>query len=159
MKQQDLSMSLLNLDSGVKDALMKEVSILSSSFKASDNESNVDAQAKYNVNSKMVLMAFTRKLSSEYKKLYDTTKAELDSALIKMDVDVSSMAGTTKVIYEHDGFQFTKKENMASTSCSVTDLKIELAKAGVSNELIDAAEKAARKERKGNVYYDISVVD
>ncbi len=67
MKQQDLSMSLLNLDSGVKDALMKEVSILSSSFKASDNESNVDAQAKYNVNSKMVLMAFTRKLSSEYK--------------------------------------------------------------------------------------------
>jgi SOS response regulatory protein OraA/RecX len=47
---------------------------------------------------------------------------------------------------------------MPSNTCSVTDLKIELAKAGVDSSTIKAAEEAASKQKKGNVYYSISTI-
>lgn len=118
--------------------------------------SNEEISNHLDIYKEMINLKLNQTISSSYKKLYEVSKNKLNSMLERAGVDIESEEGIDKVIFKTNGLVFSKKENKTTNSCSVTDLKIELAKAGVDKSVIDAAEKAASKPRRGNTYYSIA---
>ncbi len=158
MDQQDLIVATTCMNMTTKVALEDAVKDCLQMWDKGNDSSNMQASMSYELFKQMLNLKMSQSLSSRYKKMYDLTKKNLDEMMEKNGVNISSEPGTTKVIYENNNLQLIKKENMPSNTCSVTDLKIELAKAGVDSSTIKAAEEAASKQKKGNVYYSISTM-
>jgi len=60
---------------------------------------------------------------------------------------------------ESNVFQFSKKQNLDGETTLVVDLITALARAGVEKDVVDKALKEATKVKRGNVYYQVTVVE
>lgn len=117
-----------------------------------DNEASIEES---NLHDKCIDYLIYSGMASEYKKLADQSKKELDEAVPNPD----GIAGQSVTLGNTNLFNFSKKMNRDGETTLVVDLVTALAQAGVDKEMVDAALKKAKKPKRGNVYYQVTMAE
>lgn len=128
-------------------------------FTAPPNTSNEDAAKQHDLRTAMTELLVSSILSSTATRRHETAKANID-ALVKQrnNGETVILDGTESILYSDKEYSFSKKRIKGSKDVKVKDLLIELAKSGVSGDVIHASVSAAEKPRPGNLYYFIEKV-
>lgn len=121
----------------------------SASFQAPAGASNETAAKFHDIHIAVKELAVASVLHASAKKRYEMAKIYVDD----LTSDEQVPDGASLVMYQDQDFSFAKKRSKGGTDVKVRDLIVELARRGVSNEVIQSAVSAAEKPRPGNLYY------
>jgi hypothetical protein len=131
---------------------------LNAMFKASTDDNAKSAQ-EHSIHSLMVSFLLYGQFATLYKKMYESTKKDLDEQCVAAGLEVDVPNGGSRVIAQSNVYQFGKNRNNATQTLAAKDLSIELTKLGIDKDILDKAIAAAEKERAGNVYYTVTGLD
>mgnify|MGYP003151105181 CR=1 FL=1 len=158
MKQSELAMTMSDLYKRVQDEIQKTTDILYNQFRlhgSPEDYTNEEADRNANLHECMVDYLITSSFNSNFKKNVDDAKKALDNSVF----DSNGVPGQTMALGESNVFKFSKKQNNDGETTLVVDLLTALARAGVEKDVVDAAMKEATKTKRGNVYYQVTVVE
>lgn len=155
MRASELAMSMVAMQEDLNLTIANTFAKLSNTFEAVEGTTNAEAEEGAERHNAMIHYIISSSLSSRFKKEAETSKKELDD----LSDDSDGVPGQTRLIYQSNEFAFAKKQNNDSEITLVVDLVTALARAGVDKEVVDAALKEAKKPKRGNVYYQVTVVE
>lgn len=155
MRAAELALTLSNMHIEIDKVIRSTASNLYNTFQT-DNKDNEQADKEATMHNMMVNYLVYSSINSKYKKYFDLGKVALDTSVEALGNDPSGIAGTTLNLHENNVFTFTKRQNKNSEQTTVVDLCNALARSGVEKAVVDAAMKQATKEKRGNVYYEVS---
>jgi hypothetical protein len=155
MKRSELTMAMSDLYKSVQDEIKKTTDNLYNQFRCPEDYTNEEADRNANLHECMVDYLITSSFNSNFKKSVDDAKKALDNSVF----DSNGVPGQTMALGESNVFQFSKKQNLDGETTLVVDLITALARAGVEKAVVDKALKEATKVKRGNVYYQVTVVE
>jgi hypothetical protein len=155
MKQSELAMTMSDLYKRVQDEIQKTTDNLYNQFQCPEDYTNEEADRNANLHECMVDYLITSSFNSNFKKNIDDAKKALDNSVFDSD----GVPGQITALGESNVFKFSKKQNNDGETTLVVDLLTALARAGVEKAVVDAAMKEATKTKRGNVYYQVTVVE
>ena len=129
---------------------------LQQQFTSPEGASNTEVEAACTMNRKLMQHEMLIKQNAFIKKAVENSKEGLDAAIRDMGTDPESVPGTTVELYSDKDFRFCKKQNATGSTMNVTEFQNQLSKLGVSQETIKDAKRNATKEKRGNIYYEIT---
>lgn len=121
--------------------------------------SNVDVVIQSNLHNAMAHYAIISGLNTKYTKMLAACKELLDINVGALGNSSEGIPGQKVLLGKSNIFQFSKKQNQDGTTTLVKDLITELARASVEKSVVDKAVKEASKVKKGNVYYEVTLVE
>ena len=154
MKASSLAIGMMAMTEDVHNAIDHARNQLQQQF-TSDAASNELAAVEAEMNQHMINYIVSDTMISKYNKLKDASKKALDAGVN----DPLPVAGQRINLYETNMFKFCKKQNMPGETMSANDVITALNRLGVDASIIKEATKMATKERKGNVYYEITTTE
>lgn len=119
---------------------------------------NSEADELHSMHYYMIRHAMLAAQHSFVKKEFEQSKNILDDMVGRLGGSPLGTPGTTQELHDDGTLAFSKKQNKDGTSTLVVDLLTELARLGVEKAVIDKAMANATKPKRGNVYYEITVV-
>ena len=142
-----------DMTADVADVVDRTYNDLSNMFDINnlDNETTETAYKRHNA---MLWYKLSSVLGTKYKKASDDAKKHLDSL-----TSTEPVPDSTVHMFDSNIFTYSKKQNRNSSSVVVKDLITELSRLGVEKTVLDEALSKATTERRGNVYYNVEVVD
>ena len=158
MRQKDVAILLSDMDAHITEAINDAHTAMTSRF-SSDAASNAVANKEAHVHNLMADYLITSQLHSRFKKAYDYTKKHLDKGLIALYKGCEGIPGTTTTLHSDNIYHFDKRQNVDGECTLVVDLVTALSRSGVEKDIIDAALKQATKPKRGNVYYEIKLME
>ena len=157
MRQAELASVLSNMQTEIDNIIHSTAVSLYNTFQTNSKD-NEQADKEATMHNMMVNYLVYSSVNSKYKKYFDLGKVALDTGVEALGTDPSGKAGSTLNLHENNVFTFTKKQNKNSEQTTVVDLCNALARSGVEKAVVDAAMKQATKEKRGNVYYEVSTI-
>ena len=121
-----------------------------------EGASNSEVEAASNMNNCLLWHEILIKQSAYVKKAVEASKERLDHAARSLGLDPEGVPGTTIELYSDKDVKFCKKQNATGTTMSMTEFQNQLSRLGVSQETIKDAIHNATKEKRGNIYYEIT---
>ena len=158
MKTSELAMIMAKMIEGIDNIVHDAAVTLNNTYQAGHQDNEL-ADKEMDVHNAMVNHIIYSAINSKYKKYYDISKKSLDAGVEALGNDANGVPGSTVNLFEDNVFRFSKKQNQDGSSTLVTDLVTALARAGVDKPLVDNAMKMATKVKRGNTYYEITVVE
>jgi len=158
MRQKDVAILLSDMDALIDEAMNDAHADMTSKF-SSDATSNAIADKEAHIHDLMADYLITSQLHSRFKKAYDYTKKHLDKGLIALYKGCEGIPGTTTTLHSDNIYHFDKRQNVDGECTLVVDLVTALSRSGVEKDIIDAALKQATKPKRGNVYYEIKLME
>jgi hypothetical protein len=155
MKASELAIKMSGLHEEVEETINGYINHFNTLFVGTSNISNEDVAAQATLHDAMSCYLISSMFSAYHKKQVDQSKKALDACISAPD----GIAGQTILLGKSNCFQFAKKQNQDGETILVVDLVTALARAGVPKEQVDAALKEATKAKRGNVYYQVTVVE
>lgn len=159
MKKRDMIMVKSDNEGRLERDIRDATESLLKDFKYDDNKSNYEANSDYVMQYLLVKHELVSTLQSYLKKEMDRSKKAIDGQLTDLDIDPASTPDSTKELYNNGTIAFSKKQNKNGSGVSTKDLLTELARAGVEKDVVAKAVAAATKEKRGNVYYLVEVIN
>jgi len=157
MKKHELAQQLLTMSMEIDKAASNCRITLKALFQ-SNSEDNELVELEGKAHDAMVEYLIASHLNASWSKEYKATKTSLDGTVEALSDTSDGLPGQTVELHRSNVFSFSKKQNVGSSSLSVTDLLNALARAGVEKSVLDEAKTKASKPKRGNVYYEIEVV-
>ena len=158
MKAIQLSMVVQEMMKNIDGAYEYSLASLKNVY-VTGHETNEEATLHADVHEAMSEFILSTAINAWAKKLYDTTKKELDQCVEMTGVDTDGVAGMTKELYSNEVFAFNKRCNNDTTAIAVKDVIIALQRRGIDQDRLDQALDEATKPKKGNTYYVVGVAD
>lgn len=158
MKTSELATTMLDMTNNIEDSITNAKKLLDGEFVATSTNNEQSSNEAF-MQTLMTDYLIYSGLASKYKKLVDTTKKALDSTVEELGTPSNGAPGTTVNLHESNTFRFSKRQNADGNSTLVTDLLTALARVGVDKTLVDEAVRNATKKKRGNVYYEVTVVE
>ncbi len=147
MKKAELAMMMSSISSTFSNMKLPDT------FSAPPGTSNEAAAHLHDLHLAMTELLVASTLASTATKRHNQAKEHIDE-LTQEDGEARIIPNDTQaIICEDNEFVFTKKRIKGSKEIKVKDLLIELAKNGVSNDVIQKSVASAEKSRPGNLYY------
>jgi len=153
MKPSELLMELAH----VAEAL--ESTTVSDRFTADSSLTNKEAEVHHKLNRSLASLAMSQSINSSMKRRIDKSKKDIETLLDVIDVESGVESGKSSLVFEDTQFVLTKKRNAKSERINAKDLCIELTKLGVDKKTIEKAQKAAKKETEGALFYVVGAND
>lgn len=158
MRASELAMQLSAMHSDIDDISEDTFGNLNGQFKT-DTTNNEDSAQEANLHFAMADYIIISSLASKYSKLVAKAKTLLDDSVQMLDQSPEGIPGQSILLGKSNLFQFSKKQNQDSTSTPLNAFVTELARAGVEKSVVDKALKAATMPKKGNTYYNVTLVE
>ena len=121
-----------------------------------EGASNTEVEAACEMNARLLRHELLIEQSAYIKKAVENSKKGLDDAIRDMGNDPEGVPGTTVELYSDKNFKFCKKQNATGTTMSNTEFQNQLSRLGVPQQTIKDAIRNATKEKRGNIYYEIT---
>ena len=157
MKNTDLVLTTLSCVDTLKNNIEELTETLAKDFQPR-GLSNSETHEAYSMHRHMIHHHLISTVNAHAKKEFDKSKNILDDMLSRMGITPDGHPGMTVEKYNDGILTFHKKQNKEGTTTLVVNLLTELARLGVEKSVVDEAMKRATKSKRGNVYYEISVV-
>tara|TARA_R110002110_G_scaffold233883_1_gene449634 strand:- start:1612 stop:2094 length:483 start_codon:yes stop_codon:yes gene_type:complete len=149
----DVIRLISDMTADVADAVDKAYNDLSNMFDIDDRD-NETTETAYKRHNAMLWYKLSSVLGTKYKKASDDAKKHLDTL-----TTIEPEPEETVHIFSSNVFVHSKKQNKNSSSVVVKDLITELSRLGVEKSVLDKALSNATTERRGNVYYNVEILD
>lgn len=125
-------------------------------FVPPEGASNSEVEAASDMNSCLIWHEILIKQSAYIKKAVEASKERLDHASRSLGNDPEGVPGTTIELYSDKDLKFCKKQNAMGSTLDVTEFMNQLSRLGIPPETITEAKANATKEKRGNIYYEIT---
>jgi len=151
-------MKLSMMNANISSIVAKTVNELGTMFTA-NTAHNEDASKYASAHEAMLTYLITSSISTQYVKEFNNAKKRLDHCAVALDISNECVPGHTITVFESNVFSFSKRQNKDGQVTSLTDVVNNLRRLGVDKDIIDKAIKESTKTKRGNVYYEIEVMD
>jgi len=158
MRPSELAMQLSAMHNQIEIETSATYKNLDDTFQTDTKDNETTAQVS-DLHSAMCDYIIVSSLATKYSKMLLASKKTLDRSVESMNGSSEGIPGQSVLLGKSNEFQFHKKQNHDGTSTLVVDLITELARAGVDQDIVNKAMKAATKPRKGNTYYNVTLVE
>jgi hypothetical protein len=158
MRASELAMQLSAMHNDIDNLSEDTFANLNGRFKT-DTTNNEDSTQEANLHFAMADYIIISSLASKYSKLVAKSKTLLDDSVQMLDQSPEGIPGQSVLLGKSNIFQFSKKQNQDGTSTPLNAFVTELARAGVEKSVVDKALKAATVPKKGNTYYNVTLVE
>ena len=149
-------MALIDSVNTIVEFNYEKLEELKQQFIPPNGASNAEAEAACEMSGRLMRHELLIEQSAYIKKAVESSKKGLDDAIRDMGNDPEGVPGTTVELYSDKNFKFCKKQNATGTTMSITEFQNQLSRLGVSQETIKDAIRNATKEKRGNIYYEIT---
>jgi hypothetical protein len=158
MNSREVAMVLSDMDTSINKIVVDVHQKFELAFKSS-NMNNESVSKEASAHEAMFEYMIAARIAAYWVKNHGNGKKRLDHCMIALGIDNDGQPGKTINLHESNVFEFIKRRNKDSQQMSSTDLLNALARLGVEKAVVDEAVKIATKPRKGNTYYEVSVVE
>jgi hypothetical protein len=159
MRASELAMQISAMHNDIETTVDRVLNNLCNLFEASPGTDNKDADIQANLHAAMVDYVVSSSLSSKFSKHISQDKDDLDACIEMLGHSSEGIPGQSVLLGKSNLFQFGKKQNQDGTSTPLNAFVTELARAGVEKSVVDKALKAATVPKKGNTYYNVTLVE
>ena len=156
MPNRTIQMALIDSVNTIVEFNYQKLEELKQQFIPPNGASNAEAEAACEMSGRLMRHELLIEQSAYIKKAVESSKKGLDDAIRDMGSDPEGVPGTTVELYSDKNFKFCKKQNATGTTMSITEFQNQLSRLGVSQETIKDAIRNATKEKRGNIYYEIT---
>ena len=156
MPNRTIQMALIDSVNTFVEFNYEKLEELKQQFIPPNGASNAEAEAACEMSGRLMRHELLIEQSAYIKKAVENSKKGLDDAIRDMGNDPEGVPGTTVELYSDKNFKFCKKQNATGTTMSITEFQNQLSRLGVSQETIKDAIRNATKEKRGNIYYEIT---
>jgi hypothetical protein len=108
-----------------------------------------EAEVEYTIYSRLKTMVDTR---------HKALKERMDDLATRLELAVDVDSGSSLTVHSSRVATLVKRRNVATLSVPMKDFVIELRKQGVDSAIIDKANTDAATEKRGSLYYDVSLL-